>query len=387
MSTPSQPPLRWYGHAWRLVICLVVSLISLILVVEPVQSGTWRYPTDAQLALDVVLGLLCFVVVCFRRRWPVPVAVLTALATCVSTMAAGPASLALVSLATRRRWLEMAPVLVISVGAGLVYRLWVPTPDDIGAWATAIVLGILLSAMIAWGMYLGSRRELLVNLQDRADRAEAENELRAAKARGDERSRIAREMHDVLAHKISQVSMLSGALAYREDLEVRQVQESATLIQQKANEALADLRGVLGVLRDHDSGALLNRPQPTHADLAELFDEARQSGTRLMVQHDPADLSGLNVHLGRTLYRAVQEGLTNARKHAPDALVQVVVTARPEDGVRLQMRNPLGFGSELPGARLGLLGLTERFGAAGGEVTARRVGEEFVLSGWLPWHP
>ena len=127
---------------------------------------------------------------------------------------------------------------------------------------------------MAWGMYIGSRRELLWSLRQRAERAESEQGLRAAQSRSNERERIAREMHDVLAHRISQISMHAGALAFREDLTAEEMRDSAGVIQAKAHEALTDLRGVLGVLRD-ESGELTHAPLPTYADLPALVDEAR----------------------------------------------------------------------------------------------------------------
>ena len=131
--------------------------------------------------------------------------------------------------------------------------------------------------MLAWGMYIGSRRELLWTLRHRAERAEAEQELRAAQSRSNERERIAREMHDVLAHRISQISMHAGALAFREDLTADEMRDSAGVIQAKAHEALTDLRGVLGVLRDGPASSP-HAPLPTYADLPALVEEARGSG-------------------------------------------------------------------------------------------------------------
>ena len=88
--------------------------------------------------------------------------------------------------------------------------------------------------------------------------------MRTERARDTERTRIAREMHDVLGHRISQISMHAGALAYRTDLDAAQLREGIADINEKAQEALTDLRSVLGVLRDRDTGELLDRPQPTH---------------------------------------------------------------------------------------------------------------------------
>ena len=105
-------------------------------------------------------------------------------------------------------------------------------------------------AMLAVGAYIGSRRELLWTLRDRAERAEDEQALRVEQGRLNERHRIAREMHDVLAHRISLIAMHAGALAYRTDLTAEEMHETAELIQAKSHEALTDLRQVLGVLRD-----------------------------------------------------------------------------------------------------------------------------------------
>ena len=180
---------------------------------------------------------------------------------------------------------------------------------------------VVNAAMMGWGLYLGSRRELLWTLRQRAARAEAEQELRVSQARGTERERIAREMHDVLAHRITQVSMHSGALAFRDDLAADELRAGLTQIQGKANEALHELRGVLGVLRD-GSGEPVDQPQPRFADIEEMVVEARRSGMNVTYD-DRVDQGEQPVPdaAGRTLYRIVQEGLTNASKHAPGAHV------------------------------------------------------------------
>ena len=89
--------------------------------------------------------------------------------------------------------------------------------------------------------------------------------------------------------------------------------------------------------------------------------------------------------VGRTVYRIVQEGITNARKHAPGTLLTVELSGSPEDGLDVVMKNPLGFGSATPGAGLGLVGLTERAELRGGRLQAYRNGAHFVLHGWIPW--
>ncbi len=238
-------------------------------------------------------------------------------------------------------------------------------------------------------MYIGSRRELLWTLRNRAETAEAEQELRVRQARSNERARIAREMHDVLAHRISQISMHAGALSFRDDLTTDEMRDSVAVIQEKAHEALTDLRGVLGVLRDDGSGQAGEAPQPTYADLPALVTEAEESGLNVGLD-DELDTRGTPVPdaVGRTLYRIVQEGMTNARKHAPGSRLTIQVSGSPEGGVDIRLRNPIGFGpSAAPGAGLGLVGLTERAELAGGRLEHRRDGQTFLLHAWIPWAP
>ena len=235
-------------------------------------------------------------------------------------------------------------------------------------------------------MYIGSRRELLASLRERAETAESEQAARLAQARTAERTRIAREMHDVLAHRISMVTMHAGALSYRDDLTPEQVRETAGIIQENSHQALAELRQVLGVLREGPGDADPERPQPSAVDLPALLEDARESGMNVSGDLGPVD--SIPDLLGRTAYRVVQEGLTNARKHAPDTLVSVALSGGPGDGLTIEVRNPLRIGSPLdvPDSGLGLVGLAERAALAGGRlhhgVTADR---EFALTVWLPW--
>ena len=372
-----QPRLTRWGHAWRLVVALAVSATGWLPIVEE-QSHQQR-------ALDLGLGLVTYVLVFgFRRRWPVPIALVANVLAAGSGLAAGPAVLALVSVATRRRWREIALVGSVGFAGAMFLAVWQPGSGHDSFWLLLSINAIAAAAMIAWGLYIGSRRELIWTLKNRAERAESEQELRVSQARANERARIAREMHDVLAHRISQVSMHAGALAFREDLTPEEVRTSATVIREKAHEALTDLRGVLGVLRGEDGEPAL-APQPTYADLDELVAEARAGGLNVELDDRVVAPAEVPEAAGRTLYRIVQEGITNARKHAPRTLLTIEVTGSPEEGLDVVLRNPLGFGSETPGSGLGLVGLSERAELRGGRLEAHREGATFVLRGWIPW--
>jgi signal transduction histidine kinase len=378
VSTPAPPLTRW-GHAWRLAVMLGLSAMVWV----PVASWQWSV-SPWWSAFDVAGGVAAYVVVHRRRTSPLVAAVLTCLVATGSGLAAGPSVLALVSLATRRRWREVVPLALLNLGTAQVWALLTaPTHED-SAWLLLVANVVAIGAMTGWGLYLGSRRELISTLRQRAERAEAEQELRMAQSRGTERARIAREMHDVLAHRISQISMQAGALGYRSDLDLEQMRAGTAVIQQQAHEALTELRAVLGVLRDSD-GVVLDAPQPTYADVEALVEGARAAGQRVEYVDELAAAAPPDL-VGRTVFRIVQEGLTNASKHAPGALLTIRVSGSPEDGVRVELRNPVGFGGPRPpGAGLGLVGLAERAALGGGRLEHQRLADGFVVSGWLPW--
>ncbi|QIK74062.1 sensor histidine kinase [Nocardioides piscis] len=250
-----RPELTVAGQVWRLVACLVISMLAWSQALE-------REWTDHRGIFwgEVVLGLGAFVLVVFRRRAPVTIAAILALMSAFSGLAAGPATLGAVSMATARRPWPIIGIGLLNFCCAMTYTLYAPFVLREPIWISVSINVVVNSAMMGWGMYLGSRRELLWTLRQRAVRAESEQELRVARGRSQERERIAREMHDVLAHRITQVSMQAGALAFREDLTVGQLRDGLEGIQGKANEAIHELRGVLGVLRDETTGALVEAP-------------------------------------------------------------------------------------------------------------------------------
>jgi signal transduction histidine kinase len=378
------PPLTRWGHVWRTILCLVISGLAWG---EQFQRQ-WQHHRDV-FWIDLAGGIVAFALVMFRRRWPFQVAVLAQLLGLISASSGGPGALALISLATRRKVPEIVVVGVLGIVTGQLYSHWHPLPGDPPPWLNLTFIIAITVAVSMWGMYIGSRRELLWTLRDRANTAESEQELRVDQARSAERERIAREMHDVLAHRISLVTMHAGALAYRTDLPPEPIRETAQIIQAKAHEALADLRQVLGVLRSPDGTG--DRPQPTYGDLDVLIAEATTGGMVIEYVEDlpygrpPPD------QIGRTIYRVVQEALTNARKHAVGTHVTVSVTGRPEDGLTVVVRNANRVGAlgmpTTPGAGLGLIGLRERAELAGGTLTVVRTDDAFSLRCWLPWTP
>ena len=378
----TRPALTRASHAWRYALCLLISGLAWgeFVVVE------WREHRSV-FWTEVAIGVLAFALVHLRRRYPTAIGLATAVLSTVSGVAAGPATLAGVSVATARRPGPVVLVGLANVAAGIGYSRLAPGEPRESLWLTVALNVVFVAAVLGWGMYLGSRRELLWTLRARARRAEDERDLRVGQAKVTERARIAREMHDVLAHRITQVSMQAGALAFRDDLPADRLREGLTQIQDQANQALRELRDVLGVLRQDTSGQPAAQPQPTYGDVARLVAEARASGSNVRFT-DLVDPGGPPVPdaVGRTVYRIVQEGLTNARKHAPSAVVSVRLSGEPERGIDVELRNPVGFEvTSTPGAGLGLVGLRERAELRGGRLRQGRDRGSFVLQAWIPW--
>ena len=375
-----QPPQTWYGELWRVAICAAVSTLAW----WEMSQKQW-HGHRLLFALDLGLGLIAFGMVFWRRRWPWPVALTLTLMGLLSSVAAGPALLATVSYATRRRMNRIVVLGLVGIGVSWLYSAIEPRVSRDPKWLDVGFSIVITIAMMAIGMYIGSRRELLWSLRVRAEDAERQQGMRVEQARARERERIAREMHDVLAHRISLITMHAGALAYREDLAPDQVRDTANLIATTSHEALGDLREVLGTLRASEGV----RPQPTLAALPELIAEASATGMQVELDIAVAAEEQVPDRLTRTVYRMVQEALTNARKHAAGVPVSVALSGAPGSGISVRVRNGRNrfrsVGSRSDGSGLGLVGMRERFELLGGHLDIDDTGAWFVLEGWLPW--
>lgn len=404
---PTEPPLTRGQQLWRIVVTALIGLllIGTVLVGMP-DAPEQPSRAGALLALDLfAAGPISLVLLWFHRRWPLPIAYATLALSTVSAIAGVASMVCLVSVSTRRRTAEIVPLAVGSMVAGYVYEFVVmPTPDS-GPWWVPMIFGVVLTgALVAWGLYLGTRRQLAETERQRIADLEREHALRIAGARTDERARIAREMHDIVGHRISLIAMHAGALTYRDDLTSKQIREEAEVIQESAVTALAELRQVLGVLREQgvvteqDASPLtVEPPQPTIDDLGDLVEQARRSGQLVQLTLDLGD-ERPSREVGRHVYRTVQECLTNARKHATGAAVAIRVTGRPGDELVTQVSN--GAGEAVPatvpaspltnvtpaGSGLGLVGIAERAAIAGGRLehgSTRSGGFQVRLT--LPW--
>jgi signal transduction histidine kinase len=378
-----EPLTRWQS-TWRY---LGAALIGCILWTT-VAKYQWQ-DVRPLFWLELILGPAALVLMRWRRAYPLHVATVVTVISAFSALAGGPAIVAILSMATRRRWRWIVPVAVMNVAASLVFFGVQPNQTD--GWAVTLLFAVMfVGAIVAIGMYIGARRELVATLRERVERAEQEQGWRVAQARTTERARIAREMHDVLAHRLSLVAMHAGALSYRRGLSEREVADAADVIQSNAHQALIELREVLGVLREEEVDSVAaDRPQPTLSDVPALVENACGAGGHVRLHNGVGDLTTAPASIGRSAYRVIQESLTNARKHAPDTTVDVGLNGAPGGDLLLEIRNPVRVGAaagRTPGAGLGLIGLTERAELSGGSLEHELTDDgEFVVRASLPW--
>jgi signal transduction histidine kinase len=376
---PGRSTRDWLVDATAFVLALLGGAVLFAITVDHDS------PPDGVIVADFAAGLVACCGLWYRRRWPVGLALAIAPLTMFSSMSGVASAVALFTVAVHR------PVRVVLALGGLyvaavpVYYLLRPSADE---FAVSVTVGALVTiGLIAWGMFVRARRQLVVSLRERARRAESEQALRVEQARRMERDRIAREMHDVLAHRISLVSLHAGALEYARSSSPEEVARAAGVIRGAAHQALEDLREVIGVLREDSGGDPPERPQPTLADLDALLEESRAAGMRVRSGDRTAE-GPVPTSIARSAYRVVQEGLTNARKHAPGCAVEVAVSGSAGAGLTVEVRNPLPVGragTEIPGAGTGIVGLTERVGLAGGRLEHGPVDGQWRLRAWLPW--
>ncbi len=335
--------------------------------------------------VDVAIGVAGAGALLVRRRRPLGVTLALLPFGAVSVMATGPILIALFTVAVRRRAGLVLLLTLAHVGTGVVYYL-LQTDPPYPLWVDVALRGLTGLAAVGWGQFLRAYRRLAGSLRDRADRLAAEQQLRVDQARLTERARIAREMHDVLAHRMSMVSLHAGALEVRTDAKPEEIAVAAAAIRSSAHLALQELRTVVGVLRQGATGPP-EPPQPTLADLPDLLAGARISGMDIdCAWRLPGDDAEPPPVLGRTAYRLVQEALTNAHKHAPGAPVEVMIDGGVGHGLRIEVVNALPGGrGELPGSGTGLIGISERVALAGGRVEYGAERDRFRLQAWLPW--
>ncbi|WP_036967937.1 sensor histidine kinase [Promicromonospora kroppenstedtii] len=385
-TTPAAPPASTAFRPRLNDAALVAIAAALALISFQIQTNEPDPLPTALLIADRATGLLGCLALWWRRKYPVQIGIALATASVYSETVTGAAIVALFTVAIHSSIRATATVTAISITSLSTYQLlW---PDQTTPPITVfVIIALGHAATVAWGLSIRNRRALVASLRDRAAAAEREAQLRAEQSEREARQAIAREMHDVLGHRLSLLSVHAGALAYARTAPPDDVGRAAEVVRENAHRALQDLREVIGVLR----APVGELPMPAVADVLELVDEARKADTEVEL-HDEAGLTTGHQAIpdlhGRTVYRVVQESLTNARKHAPGAPVSVRITGRPEDAVVAEVINapPTTRPRQPQGNSTGLQGLQERTRLVNGTLDYGPTD----LGGWhvrlrLPW--
>lgn len=399
--------MRTSGSAWRTAATVLASALVGVLAfvvargsMLPGDPGS--VPPDESLRLmlllfgDLLLGLVALAVlpVALRARdawWTLAAGVAVVATTAVSSLAMAACVVVLASFAGRRPlpWFwTLTGVFFAAVALSVL--VIEPEPVDPGMatpwWAVVLIAASVPAVAGPVGAAQRSRRELIRSLRNEAATARRERAAHAEQVRAAERTRIAREMHDTLSHRLSLISLHAGALEYRADLDPQTVRSTATLVRETARTASQELRTVLTVLREEDHGTT---PDATLAALEDLVATARDSGTPVeltasgpLAERTAADLPEVT---SRAVFRFFQECLTNARKHAPGRPVRLGLSGGPGPGIVLTAENPSVAGPRAGEGGFGLIGLRERVELLGGRLEVRPAGGTFAVEAWLPW--
>lgn len=374
MNLKELPP----ASPWRTVL-IVVSVATADLLMSVVNVGfgldKGTVPNTDPTALEflryagpLLLAPLGAIALIWRNRAPRTVTVVAALLGGISF--SGLAFIVALFLLARRRldwW--VGAFIVLGVAAEVFFGI------EPLAWDVAIFAGVALCAVAAWGAYRGQRarsmESRLAILHERAERSETERAADIDRSKMAERHRIAREMHDTLAHRMSLVAIQAAALQV--DAPDAETASAAKLMRETAHAALGELRDVLGVL--HEDGRAGGRgpaPQavrvspPGVGQIAVLLAQWREAGVDIDGTAEPSRSHAIPDAAGRAAYRVVQEGITNASRHAPGARVRVSLTVREQQLIVAVTNGAAMDASSAVGSGLGLVGLAERVALLGG---------------------
>lgn len=354
----------WLTPALDVLLAVAVCVLSMLpltvddpgceCVVTP-----WAYVAAAGQTLPLVA----------RRRAPLAVNLVIAPSAIIFGFVGWPSPLvpigplvALHAIAAYGRWWQAIVAVTVAVAAVPVTILARPLESDPYEW-----LNLLLAVFVAWlaGALTRSRRGAAEQARQRAAAERAGRRAEEARAVAEERNRIGREMHDLLGHSVGVMVVLAeGGAAAVVERPAAGVQ-AFELIARTGRETMTDLRRMLAVVHAGDAGDGAREPLPTSAGIAGLVDTLRAAGVAvtLRMPQGPA-LTGV---AGVTVYRVVQEALTNALKHAPGEAVHVDVTQTAERfAVEVRNRVPAGAGPPVPGH--GLRGMRERADSIGADL-------------------
>lgn len=367
------------GTGWALLI----SVAALFAAVTLPAALFWRHKRPFELTIGVaVLSMLLPIGNSFplialgallgRRRGPAAVS---------TTVLVGVSS----------AWVVIWDALHQPIAASVIKTISSPQGVDPTTNATAPPLAVLVMWLLSFGIALGlgllvrGQRATASAQRGLASERETSDRLGDEAARRQERERIAREVHDVMGHRLSLLNLHAGAMEANSADDPR-LQESAALVRDSAGAAMDDLRSLLSVLREPLDSEL---PAVPLTRLREVVSESFGAGQPLSSSIFIQDAESASPTLSRAVYRIVQELLTNARKHAPGDQLTLLIEGAPETGIMIDAQNRYrgGWGGAPPGASRGLSGIAERVELLGGRFNygLDQGGQVFRAHVELPW--
>jgi signal transduction histidine kinase len=375
--------------AFQFIDAAVLFIVGAIIAV-----GVSLRADASTLPLALTLGLAAAGVLVLRRRAPMAtfvVAVALVLALFAVDRTAGVVAViapavALYALALSRGGIHLVVALVAAAAAVVVADLFLAGHDTSALTLQTAAHVALVAIPVLAAEALRNRRAYVRLLLERLERAERERDGEAQRRAEQERLRIARDLHDVLAHTLTTINVQAGVAARLLDRDPDHARTALATIETESHEALDELRGILGVLREQGNGKAPLEPAPDLAALASLIEQSRNTGLQVSFETEGEQPVRVPDPVQLAAFRILQESLTNARRHAPGAQARVTLAYRA-DLLRLAIENELGHtGSDNGGsAGVGILGMRERVAALGGTLHAQRSGRRFRVVAELPY--
>jgi signal transduction histidine kinase len=357
------------GDAGGYRVPRLVSLLFVAAMVVPI-SARRKHPVGAFVAVIIVGGIEVLTL-------PRPVGSDVAVLIVLYTLAA-----------YRPRRVAAPGLLVCLAGSVVAIAIWAPPRAKHDLYTVGVMFAVFcLPALTAWllGDMMRWRRGFYAALEERAARLERERDAQAQIAAAAERARIARELHDVVAHNVSVMVVQADGASYALDADPERARQALSAIAATGRQALAEMRSLLGVLRSADDITAELAPQPGIEQLTGLLEQARASGlpVSFTVEGVPRPLPP---SAALTAYRVVQESLTNARKHGGPTVTATVTLRFCEDGVAVTVTDDgKGMADPADGQGHGLIGMRERVELFGGTVSAGlRPGGGYRVAATLP---
>ncbi|HEX6356691.1 sensor histidine kinase [Actinophytocola sp.] len=357
----------WDGRVGLLLLDVAVAAAAIVFDLGGIRRVPVPEPLYVAAACVAGLALLA------RRRFPFTVLIVVSVCLLAGTTLV-PSMVALYSVAARRGQSLATGVSAVVVALN---GLFLQFSGSFDAVSLVGAFSVLVVAPVLGGLWMYQRLALLEALRDRAEEAERNRTLLADQAVLAERRRIAREMHDVVAHHVTAITLQAGALTLKPpDERTAKIGEN---IRSSSAIALNELRGILGVLRDGSSEDSRLSGVGIPVAIRKLVGESA-APVNLSLPDPWPDVPG---DIGRAVYRIVQESLTNAQKHAPQTTIDAAVTATGST-LTVTVTNGLAtHHSGVPGSGYGLVGMRERVELAGGQFRAgQRDGRFEVFAGF-----